>query len=129
MALVAEAERRTLSAEWNVRSPQEVIDGHRLLLHLLAASTELYLEGDPERPWFVEMTSPIRKYLGDNPDAHYFFTVLRGDRRFRIRGNLAGAVYTSFTFQSADKTGAAGGITAARNHTEFDVASEAATSW
>ena len=122
MALVAEAERRTLSSEWNVRSAQEVIDGHRLLLHLLAASTDLYLEGDPERPWFVEMTSPIRKYLGDNPDAHYFFTVLRGDRRFRIRGNLAGAVYTSFTFQSADQTGAAGGITAARNHTQFDVA-------
>jgi hypothetical protein len=120
MALVAEAERRTLSAEWNVRSPQDVIDGHRLLLHLLAASTDLYLEGDPERPYFVQMPSPIRKYLGDNPDAHYFFSVLRGDRRFRIRGNLAGAVYTSFTFQSADKTGAAGGITAARNHTQFD---------
>ena len=46
----------------------------------------------------------------------------RGDRRFRIRGNLAGADYTSFTFQSADKTGAAGGITAARNHTQFDAA-------
>ncbi len=122
MALVAEAERRTLSAEWNVRSPQEVIDGHRVLLHLLAASIDLYLEGDPERPYFVPMPSPTRKYLGDNPDAHYFFTVLRGDRGFRIRGNLAGAVYTSFTFQSADKTGAAGGITAARNHTQFDVA-------
>src|SRR5262245_43295117 len=122
MALVAEAERRTLSAEWNVRSPQEVIDGHRVLLHLLAASIDLYYEGDPERPFFVQMPSPTRKYLGDNPDAHYFFTVLRGDRRFRIRGNLAGAVYTSFTFQSADATGAAGGITAARNHTQFDVA-------
>ena len=124
MALVAEAERRTLSAEWNVRSPQDVIDGHRVLLHLLAASIDLYLEGDPERPWFVPMPSPTRKYLGDNPDALYFFTVLRGDRRFRIRGNLAGAVYTSFTFQSADKTGAAGGITAARNHTQFDVAED-----
>jgi hypothetical protein len=122
MALVAEAERRTLSAEWNVRSPQEVIDGQRVLLHLLAASIDLYLEGDPERPWFVPMPSPTRKYLGDNPDALYYFTVLRGDRGFRIRGNTAGAVYTSFTFQSADKTGAAGGITAARNQTQFDVA-------
>src|SRR5262245_31570676 len=80
MALVAEAERRTLSAEWNVRSPQDVIDGHRVLLHLLAASIDLYLEGDPERPWFVPMPSPTRKYLGDNPDALYYFTVLRGDR-------------------------------------------------
>jgi hypothetical protein len=121
LALVAEAERRTLSAEWNVRTPQDVIDGHRVLLHLLAAAIDLYSEGDPERPWWTPMPSPTRKYLGDNPDAHYFFTVLRGDRRFRIRGNTAGAVYTSFTFQSA-QTGAAAGITAARNHTQFDVA-------
>jgi hypothetical protein len=121
LALLAEAERRTLSAEWNVRSPQEVIDGHRVLLHLLAAAIDLYYEGDPERPYWVQMPSPIRKYLGDNPDAHYFFTPLRGDRRFRIRGNTAGAVYTSFTFQSAD-TNAAAGITATRNHTQFDVA-------
>jgi hypothetical protein len=121
LALVAEAERRTLSAEWNVRSPQDVIDGHRVLLHLLAASIDLYYEGDPERPYWVPMPSPIRKYLGDNPDAHYFFTPLHGDRRFRIRGNTAGAAYTSFTFQGAE-TGAAAGITATRNHTQFDVA-------
>ena len=121
LALVAEAERRTLSAEWNVRSPQDVIDGHRVLLHLLAAAIDLHYEGDPERPWWTPMPGPTRKYLGDNPDAHYFFTPLRGDRRFRIRGNTAGAVYTSFTFQSAE-TGAAAGITAARNHTQFDVA-------
>jgi hypothetical protein len=123
LALVAEAERRTLSAEWNVRSPQDVIDGHRVLLHLLAAAIDLYYEGDPERPWWTPMPSPTRKYLGDNPDAHYFFTALRGDRRFRIRGNTAAAVYTSFTFQSAS-TGVATGITAARNHTQFDVAKD-----
>jgi hypothetical protein len=123
LALVAEAERRTLSAEWNVRTPQDVIDGHRVLLHLLAASIDLYYEGDPERPFWTQMPSTIRKYLGDNPDAHYYFTVLRGDRRFRIRGNTAGAVYTSFTFQGAD-TNAAAGITAARNHTQFDVAKD-----
>ncbi len=122
LALVAEAERRTLSAEWKVRSVQEVVDGQRVLLHLLAASIDLYFEGDPERPWFTPMVWPTRKYLGDNPDAHYYFTVLRGDGRFRIRGNTAGAVYTSFTFQAADATGAAGTITATRNHTQFDVA-------
>src|SRR5262245_14266839 len=39
LALVAEAERRTLSAEWGVRSAQEVVDGHRLLLNLLSAAS------------------------------------------------------------------------------------------
>jgi len=121
LALLAEAERRMLSEEWNLRMPQDVIDGHRLLLHLLAAGIDLHLEGDPERPVFRPIVAPHRKFLGDNPDAHYFFTVLRGDRRYRIRGNLAGAVYTSFTFQAADTNGPAG-ITAARNHRDFDVA-------
>ncbi len=121
LATLGEAERRMLSDEWNLRSPQDVIDGHRVLLHILAAAVDLHFEGDPERPAFAPIVSPTRKFLGDNPDAHYFFSVLRGDRRFRIRGNLAGAVYTSFTFQGADTNGPAG-ITAARNHREFDVA-------
>jgi hypothetical protein len=122
LGLVAEAERRMLSAEWGVRTPQEVVDGHRLLLHLLSAASELYFEADPERPHFVPMISPIRKYLGDNPDALYYLAPLRADRAYRIRGNVASAVYTSFTFQTGDASGVAGRIFATRNDREFPVA-------
>jgi hypothetical protein len=121
LGLVAEAERRTLSAEWGVRTPQEVVDGHRSLLHLLSAASDLYFEADPERPRFVPMVSPIRKFLGDNPDAVYFLAPLRGDRGYRIRGNVASAVYTSFTFQAGDESGIAGRIFATRNDRDFDV--------
>jgi len=121
LALLSEAERRMLSAEWGVRTPQEVVDGHRLMLNLLSASSDLYYESDPERPVFTPMVSPIRKYLGDNPDAHYYLAPLRADRSYRIRGNVGSAVYTSFTFQVGDENGVAGRIFDARNHTQFDV--------
>src|SRR5262245_32737516 len=121
LALVAEAERRTLSAEWGVRSAQEVVDGHRLLLNLLSAASDLYFEADPERPHFVPIVSPIRKFLGDNPAAVYFLAPLRGDRAYRIHGNVGGAVYTSFTFQTGDENGVAGKIFATRNDREFGV--------
>jgi len=122
LALVAEAERRMLAAEWGIRTPQDVVDGHRLLLHLLAAATDLYYESDPERPVFAPMVSPTRKFLGDNPDARYYLAPLRADLGYRIRGNVGSAAYTSFTFQAGDENGVAGRIFATRNHTEFDVA-------
>src|SRR5262245_25324753 len=122
LELVGEAERRTLSSEWGVRTPQDVVDGHRLLLHLVSAASDLYFEADPERPHFVPMVSPIRKFLGDNPDAIYYLAPLRADRAYRIRGNVASAVYTSFTFQAGDDSGVAGRIFATRNDREFEVA-------
>jgi hypothetical protein len=120
--LLAEIERRMFSAEWRVQTAQDVVDGQRLLLNLVAAATDLYFEADPERPRFVPMVSPTRKYLGDNPDARYFLAPLRPDRSYRIRGNVASAVYTSFTFQGGDAGGIAGKIFATRNDREFDVA-------
>ncbi len=94
----------------------------RLVLHLLAGAIDLYFEADPERPHFAPIVSPTRKFLGDNPDAFYFLAPLRGDRSYRIRGNLGGAVYTSFTFQRGDESGIAGEIFATRSDREFDVA-------
>jgi len=121
-ALLAEIERRMFSPEWRVHSERDVIDGQRLVLSLLAAATDLYFEADAERPSFVAMVSPTRKFLGDNPDARYYLAPLRADRGYRIRGNVASAVYTSFTFQAGDESGIAGRIFATRNDREFDVA-------
>ena len=122
LELLAEIERRMFSPEWRVQTAQDVVDGQRLVLSLVAAATDLYFEADPERPRFVSMVSPTRKFLGDNPDARYFLAPLRGDRSYRIRANVASAVYTSFTFQSGDANGIASKIFATRNDREFDVA-------
>ena len=84
---------------------RDIAEGQRYLLHLLSAAIDFYLEGDPARPWFVSMVSPIRKYLGDNPDARYFFTPLYGDRYYRITGRRKGQEYLSYTVHGGSHDG------------------------
>ena len=80
-------------------------EAYRFVLHLLAAGTEHHLDGDPARPMFTRVVSPQRKLLGDNPDAIYYWTRIDGTRSYRIRGNVAGASYTSFTVHGRDPAG------------------------
>jgi len=122
IALLSEIDARYLGPEFRIADPGSVVEGHAFALNLLAAGIDLYLDADPERPRFVSMVSPSRKLLGDNPDAFYFLAPLSGARAYRLRGNIAGAVYTSFTFQRSDATGWASEIFATRNDRELDVA-------
>jgi len=105
MQELAEMQSRYLGPEWNVTRPGDVADGHRFLLHVLDQGIALWLEADPDRPVFTRIVSPTRKALGDNPDAVYYSAPLRGDRSYRIRGNLAGATYTSFTLEGGNRDG------------------------
>ena len=105
LTLLQEIDRRYLSAEWNFSRPQDISDGHRDIMHLLAAGLNLIAESDPERPAFHRMVSPVVKFQGDNPDAIYYSTLIRDDRAYRIRGNVGGATYTSISME----IGSAGG--------------------
>ena len=122
IALLREIDARYLGPEFRIADPASVVDGHAFALNLLSAGIDLYLDADPERPRFVSLVSPARKFLGDNPDAYYFLAPIEGARAYRIRGNISGAVYTSFTFQKSDASGWASEIFAARNDRELDVA-------
>jgi hypothetical protein len=122
VSLLEELDRRWLGPEWRILGPDDVVSGHALALHLLSAGIDLYFDADPARPRFVSMVSPARKFLGDNPDAFYFLAPLSGACAYRIRGNVAGAAYTSFTFQKCDATGWASQIFASRNDRELEIA-------
>lgn len=88
-------------------NPIDGVDGMRNVLHLLASATEHILEADLERPVFTRIVSPVRKILGDNPDAVYYWARIRGDRSYRIRGRQVGETYTSFTIHARNpKAGA-----------------------
>jgi hypothetical protein len=103
--LLRQVEAEYLSPARGVKTPEDVSDGHRFLLHLLAGGIEQYAERDAERPVFTRIVTPWRKFLGDNPDAVYFSAPVRGDRVYRVRGNRAGAVYTSFTVEGGNADG------------------------
>jgi hypothetical protein len=104
--VLREADERYLSPEWYIMSEADVAAGHRYLMHVLEGAISLQFEADPERPRFNKIVTPTRKANGDNSDCVYFEAVVRGDRTYRVRGNLMGSVYTSFTVEAGAGEGA-----------------------
>jgi len=114
------------SDTWVVPGPgmsdDDLAEGYRNLTHMLQSALYSHQEFDPERPVFNRIVSPTRSFTGDNSDAVYFETPVASGREYIVRGNLAGAVYTSFTMEA----GAAGGAYATQtsgvlNDTQMDV--------
>ena len=103
--LLREVGATHFSMERGVIDEVTAAEGYRFLLHVLAAGAEHHVDGDPARPLFTRIVSPSRKVLGDNPDALYHWTRIDGRRAYRVRGNLDGAVYTSFTVHGVDPAG------------------------
>ncbi len=110
------------SGRWGFTDGMEEAVYRRFTLHVLHHSLLFWLEADPQRPRFTEWHRPNRKLLGDNPDSLYYGTVVDPTRSYRIRGNTAGACYTSFTVESGTADGAMSqklGYTL--NDSEFDI--------
>jgi hypothetical protein len=122
LALLADADMRYLGKEWNIERPGDVADGHRFLMHVLHSGIEQWLEADPQRPRAVRFVTPTLKLLGDNPDAIYYTAPLDPKRRYRVRGNTGGAVYTSLTVEGGNADGHyPKRVAGALNDTQFDV--------
>jgi hypothetical protein len=123
--LLREMDERYAGPEWGITSADDVGESLRAVLHLLEASLVTRVESDPEHPWLREFPLPTRKFLGDNADALYHETAISPDHRYRLKGNMAGAVYVSITVE----TGAPGGefpreTGGVINDTQFDVAAD-----
>jgi hypothetical protein len=123
IALMQEIEQRWLSSEWNLMSPADVAEATRALMHLLQGGLALQFERAPERPAFRRIVTPTRKFTGDNADAIYYDAPVSGKYAYRVRGNIAGAVYVSITIEAGVDDGGLRGRTAGViNDTHFDVA-------
>jgi hypothetical protein len=104
LTLLQQIDARWLGPERRITRAEDIADGHRTILHLLSGGLDLVCEADTDRPVFRRMLSPSRSFQGDNPDALYYSAYVRPDRNYRIRGSIAGAVYTNISFElgSAD---------------------------
>ena len=68
-------------------------DGIRALSRYATLALERCVEHiDVDRPEFFDLQTPIRKYMGDNPDQTYRTAQIAGDRTYVIRGSMDGAV-------------------------------------
>ena len=88
-----------------VMSDDDVAEGFRNLSHILQSALYSHQEFDPDRPVFNRIVSPTRSFTGDNSDAVYFETPVAPGREYLVRGNFAGAVYTSFTMEAGAAEG------------------------
>ncbi len=122
LAVLREADERWLSEEWGMADAGSVSDGHRALLHILEGALSTHFESDPLHSQFRRIVTPTRKMTGDNPDAVYFEAPVDPTRTYRVRGNVADAVYTSITVEAGAEEGKYATRTAGViNDMQFDV--------
>lgn len=120
-----EIDQRFLSEEWMMSSAEDVAEGVRAVAHLLQGGLVSWFEEDPTHPSFRRIVTPTRKFMGDNADAVYYEAPIRPGLRYRVRGNLSGAVYVSITLEGGNRDGSFGGATCGViNDTQFDVAED-----
>ena len=122
LATLAEVDAGFDDPRWRLQGPADRAEARRYLAHTLQHGLEAWLECDPARPAFKGFVTPEKKLLGDNPDAKYHTTPVSAQYRYRIRGNVAGATYTSFTVER----GTGGGNNSRRtgatlNDTQFEI--------
>lgn len=98
--LLREAGEHMAGPERGVVEPDDAAEALRNLSHIVQSGFFAHQESDPDRPVFVRIVSPTRSFTGDNSDAVYFETPVSDGQTYRVTGNIAGAVYTSFTMEA-----------------------------
>ena len=78
------------------RDPVERAEGYRFLTRVLSAMIDFSIEADGDRPAFVRVMTPTRKFYGDCPDTMYHRATLRSGLGYRISGQRGGCIYLAF---------------------------------
>lgn len=121
--LLKQVDSQYLAPENHIVTPEQVAAGHRFLMHALGTGLDMFFDADAAQPQFRRTLWSGRKAFGDSPDTIYYYAVIDPARSYRIRGNIFGAVYTSFSVEggSIDERFPPTRIVAALNDTEFDI--------
>lgn len=109
---------------WRLRGPDQLAEARIMLMDCINHAMDVWRPTDPARPTFMRFNWPGKKLLGDNPDAIYYETLVSAEYSYRIRGNIAGATYTSFTVELERSKDTLGKLGATLNDTEFETDKE-----
>lgn len=112
---------KTIEAQLADAPPEARADAYRALLRTLTANLGK-LEADGRFPFPVHVNPPNQKWFLDNPDGITLHCALDDTQRYRLRGNLGGACYTSICTYEGKGDGLATKTTAFRTDREFPVA-------
>ena len=102
--VIRDADQTFLNPEKGL-DEQAKVDGYQHLFHLMQTAVDFYLHNDPLRPQFMLLADRNRRLYGDNVDAVYYFSQVRGDQEYVIRGQRFDSCYLSFCLYGGDPHG------------------------
>ena len=124
-ATLTELDQSYIGPDRNMHTDQERASGRYLMANALQHGFQCWFDIDPKRPLFHRWLSTTKKLLGDNPDAVYYGAIVDPAGSYRIRGNVHGACYTSYSVETGAEDGhLSKGVISTLNDTEFDVAAD-----
>jgi hypothetical protein len=102
-----------------------VLEGYKWIFSILAVGLEAFVWGDRDRPRFVDIVGPSRKWGGDNADAFYQYAPIDPRRTYRVRGIRGDAAYFSLTVYGGPDDGRySERIVGSANDRDVEVASD-----
>ena len=123
LALLKQVDEEFLSEERRITEASDVAEGEHMLLHLVKAAIDVWVDNDASRPRFAPLASAVLKWGGEGADNPSHCAPLDPDRRYVIRGRIKDEAYISFTVYTGKAEGDWNdGVISAMNHTEFEVA-------
>ncbi len=82
-----------------------VLEGYKWIFSILAVGLDAYVWADPDRPRFVDIVGPYRKWGGDNADAFYQYAPIDPRRTYVVTGRMGDAAYLSLTVYGGPSDG------------------------
>jgi hypothetical protein len=100
-------------------------EGIRTLSRYASLGLERSLElADPLRPRFLDLQTPIRKYMGDNPDQTYRTATIAGDCTYLICDTTAGALAVEVAVYAGSFGAGGRRLVAATEDTQLELAAD-----
>jgi hypothetical protein len=123
--VLGEIEAGYIGPDRGMLTSEERTAGRNLVANALQHGFQCWYDIDPERPLFHRWLSATKKLLGDNPDAVYYGAIVDPAGTYRIRGNVHGACYTSYSVETGAQEGhLSKGVISTLNDKEFDIAAD-----
>jgi len=122
---LVEIEAGYIGSDRGMHTLEERTAGRNLVANALQHGFQCWYDIDPQRPLFHRWLSATKKLLGDNPDAVYYGAIVDPAGTYRIRGNVHGACYTSFSVETGAQEGhLSKGVISTLNDKEFEIAAD-----
>lgn len=94
-----------LEARFEGLDTPSTLEGYRWIFSILQVGLDAFMWADTDRPRFVDIVGPYRKWGGDNPDAYYMYAPIDPTRTYRVRARRGDAVYLSLTVYGGPNDG------------------------